>query len=424
MTSERECYVYFVPPGSTEFVTAGRFRWIDDGVAAVGQFVYGRSYRERTDAVEFDPVELRLSAQVYETARMQGLFGAIRDSMPDFWGQRVIERNSGVTELSEFDYLMHGPDDRAGALGFGLAVEPPAARRRFNRTLDLAALQRAADAILGDDRERAGADGARIEELLLLGTSMGGARPKAVVEYQGDLWIAKFGRGDDRWNDARVEHGLLALARACGLNMADSRIETVGGRDVLLVRRFDRDRADGGYRRHRMVSALTLLRSGDGLADRGDWSYLLLADEVRRASARPEDDLRELFGRMCFNAVVSNLDDHPRNHALLAKGRQWRLSPAYDLTPSPVVARERRDLAMACGRFGRYANRTNLLSGHGRFLLGRAAAAALFDGIASTVRAGWHAEMRRAGVSARDCEAIRPAFLYDGLFYDNVAAAG
>ena len=421
MTSERECFVYIVPPGATEFVTAGRFRWIDEGAVAVGQFVYGRSYRERADAVELDPVELRLSAQVYETARMQGFFGAIRDSMPDFWGRRVIERNSGFGELSEFDYLMQGPDDRAGALGFGLAVEPPAPRRRFNRTLDLATLQRAADAILDDDRGRAGDAVARVEELLLLGTSMGGARPKAVVGYDGDLWIAKFGRSDDRWNHSRVEHGMLALARTCGLNVADSHIETVGERDVLLVRRFDRDRADDGYRRHRMVSALTLLRSGDGLGDRGDWSYLLLADEVRRVSARPEDDLRELFGRMCFNAAVSNLDDHPRNHAVLAKARQWRLSPAYDLTPSPVVARERRDLAMACGRFGRYANKTNLLSGHGRFLLGQAAAAAVFDGIASTVRAAWHTEMRRAGASERDCEAIGPAFLYDGLFYENLA---
>ena len=424
MSSERECFVYIVPPGATEFVTAGRFRWIDDGVAAVGQFVYGRSYRERADAVEFDPVELRLSAQVYETARMEGFFGAIRDSMPDFWGRLVIECNSGLRKLSEFDCLVQGPDDRAGALGFGLAVEPPAPRRRFNRTLELAALQRAADSILDDDRERAGSAGARVEELLLLGTSMGGARPKAVVEYEGDLWIAKFGRSDDRWNHSRVEHGMLALARACGLTAADSRIETVGGRDVLLVRRFDRDRADAGYRRHRMVSALTLLRSGDGLGDRGDWSYLLLADEVRRVSARPEDDLRELFGRMCFNAAVSNLDDHPRNHALLAKGPQWRLSPAYDLTPSPVVALERRDLAMACGRFGRYANKTNLLSGHGRFLLGQAAAAAVFDGIASTVGAGWHSEMRRAGASESDCEAIRPAFLYDGLYYENVAYRG
>ena len=423
MTSERECFVYLVLPGRTEFVTAGRFRWIDDGTAAVGRFVYGRSYRERADAVEIDPVELRLSARVYETGRMQGFFGAIRDSMPDFWGRRVIERNRGLTDLSEFDYLMLGPDDRAGALGLGSSVEPPAARRRFSRTLDLAALQRAADAILDNDREFAGASGAQAEELLLLGTSMGGARPKAVVEHEGDLRIAKFGRSDDRWNDPRVEHGMLALARACGLNAADSRIETVGGRDVLLVRRFDRDRADdgrsrAGYRRYRMVSALTLLRTGDRLADRGDWSYLLLADEVRRASARPQDDLRELFGRICFNAAVSNLDDHPRNHALLATGRQWRLSPAYDLTPSPVVSQERRDLAMTCGRFGRYANKATLLSAHGRFLLDRTAAAAVFDGIASTVRARWHSEMRRAGVSERDCAAVRPAFLYQGLFYD------
>ena len=178
MTSERDCFVYIVPPGATEFVTAGRFRWIDDGAAAVGQFVYGRSYRERADAVELDPVELRLSAEVYETARMQGFFGAIRDSMPDFWGRRVIERSSGSTELGEFDYLMLGPDDRAGALGFGPAVEPPAARRRFNRPLDLGALQQAADAVLADDREAAGASADRVEELLLPGTSMGGARPQ------------------------------------------------------------------------------------------------------------------------------------------------------------------------------------------------------------------------------------------------------
>ena len=122
MTSERECFVYIVLPDETEFVTAGRFRWVDDGDRGIGQFVYGRAYRERADAVEIDPVELHLSNRVYETARMDGFFGAIRDSMPDFWGRRVIERNAGLTELAEFDYLMQGPDDRAGALGFGLGV--------------------------------------------------------------------------------------------------------------------------------------------------------------------------------------------------------------------------------------------------------------------------------------------------------------
>ena len=417
MTSERECFVYIVLPGATEFVTAGRFRWSDEGAGGVGQFVYGRSYRERDDAVELDPVELRLSGRVYETARMQGFFGAIRDAMPDYWGRCVIDRNTGSGALSEFDYLLQGPDDRAGALGFGPGVAPPVARRRFNRTLDLAGLQRAADAIVSDDRAPAGSVGARAEELLLLATSMGGARPKAVVEDGAALWIAKFGRSDDRWNHPRVEHGMLSLARSCGLSVPDSRVETVGG-DVLLVRRFDRDRRDGGYRRARMVSALTLLRTSDSVSDRGDWSYLLFADEVRRTSAAAQDDLRELFGRICFNAAVSNLDDHPRNHAIVAGGPNWRLSPVFDLTPAPAIALERRDLAMACGRFGRYANRTNLLSGAGRFLLGREEAEAIFRRIADTVRDRWHAEMRSAGASRRDCQEIAPAFLYDGLFYE------
>jgi serine/threonine-protein kinase HipA len=418
MTSERECYVYIVLPGATEFVTAGRFQVspTPDG-EPVGQFVYGRRYLERNDAVELDPVELRLRRGLYETARMEGFFGAIRDSMPDFWGRSVIERNTGHTQLEEFDYLMYGPDDRAGALGFGLNVEPPAPQRRFNRTLDLEGLQASADAIINDDPNLAGSAARQVEELMLVGTSMGGARPKVVLEHVQDLWVAKFTRHDDRWNHPRVEYGLLKLAEACGLTVADSDITTIGGRDVLLVRRFDRDRVEDGYRRHRMVSALTLLQSDDDPAARRDWSYILLSDEIRRVSAEPEADLRELFGRMCFNAVVSNLDDHPRNHAVLAKGRDWRLSPAFDLTPTPMIALERRDLAMACGSAGRYANRENLLSQHGRFLLSEEEATAILDHIVETVRNAWRPTMRRAGVSEADCEAIASAFLYEGFFY-------
>ena len=422
MTSERECYVYIVPPGATEFVTAGRFRVspTPDG-EAVGEFVYGRRYLERDDAVELDPVDLRLRRGPYETARMEGFFGAIRDSMPDFWGRRIIERNTGHTQLEEFDYLMQGPDDRAGALGFGLNVEPPAPRRKFNRTLDLERLLVTADAIIKDEPDIAGSAAGQVEALMLLGTSMGGARPKAVVQHEQDLWLAKFSRQDDRWNHPRVEHGLLKLAEACNLTVADSEITTVAGRDVLLVHRFDRHRTEGGYRRHRMVSALTLLQIDDDPTARTDWSYILLADELRRVSAEPAADLRELFGRMCFNAMVSNLDDHPRNHAVLAKERDWRLSPAFDLTPAPVIAMDRRDLAMTCGKFGRYANRINLLSQHGRFLLSKTEAVALLDRTVETVRSQWRTVMRHAGVSEADCEAISRAFLYDGFFYEEVA---
>ncbi len=419
MTSERACYVFVVLPGETEFTVAGRFRVSTTRTGSpLGEFVYGRSYLGRPDAVELDPVELRPAERVYRTGRMEGFFGVIRDAMPDYWGRLLIERRSGRTMLEEFDYLMLGPDDRAGALGFGLQLEPPRPRRRFNAVVDLSRLQAAADAVLADRFEVTGAVADRARALLLAGTSMGGARPKALVEDGEALWIAKFRQESDRWNLPRVEHGLLRLARRCGLEAARSRVERIGDRDALLVRRFDREWTGDGYLRHRMASALTLLRADDSPTDRRRWSYLSLADEVRRASASPHEDLRELFGRMCFNAAVSNLDDHPRNHAMLARGRNWRLSPAYDLEPMPVVAVERRDLAMVCGPHGRQANRANLLGAAGRFLLGRDEARAIFSHVTETIRGSWRETMRRAGVSGRDCERIRVAFLYEGLFTD------
>lgn len=251
--------------------------------------------------------------------------------------------------------------------------------------------------------------------MLLAGTSMGGARPKAVVLDGDDLWIAKFNRPDDRWNHARVEHAMLVLARECGLETAESRVETVGDRDALLVRRFDRARADGGFRRARYLSALTLLRAEDTHHDRAKWSYVLLAEELRRVSARPQQDARELFRRMCFNALISNTDDHPRNHAVIALGADWRLSPAYDLTPSTPVSNERRDLALVCGDLGRYAHVDNLLSQHSRFLIDHAAAEATVRVMEQTVRNQWYAVARAQGVTERDCERTSRAFAYPGF---------
>jgi len=384
---------------------------------SIGRFFYGRRYLERSDAVELDPVELRLRRGQYETARMDGFFGAIRDSMPDYWGRRVIERNTGHSQLEEFDYLMYGPDDRAGALGFGLNVQPPPIEHRFNQTIDLDRLQAAADTITSDEPDTEDSATRQAEGLMLVGTSMGGARPKAVVEHEQNLWIAKFSRHDDRWNHPRVEHGLLKLAQGSGISVAENRITNVGGRDVLLVRRFDREPAEKGYQRHRMVSALTMLQSDDSPTSRRDWSYILFADELRRVSKMPETDLRELFARMCFNAAVSNLDDHPRNHAIMAKGRDWQLSPAFDLTPTPMIAIERRDLAMACGDRGRYANQKNLLSQHARFLLNEEDATTILNNIVETIRNSWQLAMQESGVSKIDCKIIESAFLYKGFFY-------
>jgi serine/threonine-protein kinase HipA len=184
---------------------------------------------------------------------------------------------------------------------------------------------------------------------------------------------------------------------------------------VLLVRRFDRDPHEDGYTRARMLSALTLLRTGDSHQDRERWSYLLLVEELRRISARPQDDARELFKRMVFNALISNTDDHPRNHAVLAPHLDWRLSPAYDLVPFPAVSVERRDLALVAGDYGRYANATNLLSQCARFLLSKDAATQIIDDLEAQVRSRWYAVARREGVSEADCSKISRAFVYEGF---------
>jgi serine/threonine-protein kinase HipA len=411
----RDCYVYITLPGHTSPVAAGRFELSVRGGVPLGRFVYGKRYLENPDAVEFDPVELKLAPKTYETIALKGVFGALRDSGPDYWGRRVIERHVGKTQLSELDYLLYSPDDRAGALGFGLNRTPPAPRRKFNQTLELEKLQRIADAVIAKEDVLADAVTGQVEELMLIGTSMGGARPKAVVEDQDGLWLAKFNCHDDRWNYARVEHAMLLLARSCGITTAESRIVTIGGRDVLLVKRFDREMIEGGYLRARMVSGLTLLRAEDTDQVRDKWSYVLLAEELRRASAQPERDAAELFKRMCFNALISNTDDHPRNHALIARAREWKLSPAYDLIPSTPVSVERRDLALTVGDAGRHANAENILTQCQRFLLQRDQAGALVREMAVRVKASWHRVARGAGVSEAHCELISGAFVYPGF---------
>ena len=415
----RDCFVYIVTPGQTTFVPAARFQWLpDQGGLPLGRLVYGRHYLERHDAVPLDPLGLPLTSNVYETRGLGGVFGALRDAAPDHWGRRVIQRHVKGLDLPEIDYLLQSPDDRAGALGFGLNVEPPAPKRKFNQTIDLAKLQAVADSILADEERRPNDPvAAQVEELLLIGTSMGGARPKTVVEANGALWLAKFNCATDRWNNARVEHAMLRLADTCGLRVANSHIESIGDRDVLFVKRFDREAVEGGYRRARLLSALTLLGAGDTFGDRDRWSYPLLAEELRRVSARPTEDAQELFRRMAFNALISNSDDHPRNHAFIALAEDWQLSPAYDLTPTSPPSVERRDLALACGDEGRRANAANLLSQCGRFLLSREVAAKILDDMEAQISTRWYEVARREGVSERDCERIAGAFAYPGFRY-------
>jgi serine/threonine-protein kinase HipA len=136
---------------------------------------------------------------------------------------------------------------------------------------------------------------------------------------------------------------------------------------------------------------------------------------LRRVVSEPKLDCAELFRRMCFNALISNGDDHPRNHALIAFDRSWRLSPAFDLTPSPAVSQDHRDLAMQCGDLGRFANAKNLVTQCSRFLLDVDEAKAIVSTMTESVRSTWYSVCRAHGVSEKDTEKIKGSFVYQGF---------
>lgn len=415
---EKAAYVYIQLPGSTAFVPAAKLTVQRTDLGFVGTFGYGRRYLERPGALALDPQDLPLSTEVFQFTEFQGVPRALLDAGPNAWGRRVIEAKLRVKpgDLWEIDYLLQGPEDGAGNLAFGRTPEPPGARRPYNRTIHLSDLMDAADRIAAEEPLPQ-----EILEEIEPGTSMGGMRAKATVEDRGALWIAKFQERNDSWNIPRVEHATLELARACGLEVNASEVVEVAHRDVLLLRRFDREHVPGkaakdrsDYFRHAYLSAHTLLRCPDSILDRGRWSYLLFADAVRRFSAKPAEDCLELYRRIVFNALVTNDDDHPRNHGLVRYAGGWRLSPAFDLLPAPRTGHTRL-LAMTVGEAGREATRVNLLSASERYGLAREEAEKEIARIAEGVKK-WRDVFSRSGVGAEDIEKVSEAFLPAGFF--------
>ncbi|AMN45743.1 serine/threonine-protein kinase HipA [Steroidobacter denitrificans] len=412
---EEFCYVYVQLPGTFEWVPCASLKIREVGAGAFqGTFTYGKRYLERPNVIALDPYHLSLSAKPLYFTKLKGIPGALRDASPDAWGRRVIQARLARPEadITEMEYLLNGPDDGAGNLRFGLSVAPPGPARPFNRTHQLQELTKAAEQL-----EETGKLPHEILERLEPGTSMGGARPKVTVEDQQHIYLAKLPEKRDRHNMQRIEYATLELARAAGLRVCGARLETVGKAEALLLLRFDREWNSNAqaYARHGLVSGLTVLDAEDGYTGRERWSYRLLADELRRWSIKPDEDRRELFMRMVFNAMVTNNDDHPRNHALLRTFSGWRLSPAYDIVPVPLVSKERRDLALEAGRFGRVASLYNLLSDCGAFGLSTQDAQALIDNMLSVVK-GWREFFVRHNVEARSIDMLEQAILPD-CFY-------
>ena len=306
-------------------------------------FEYDAGWLRHPARFSLEPA-LQLGPGPFHTPVDLPMFGAIGDSAPDRWGRalmRRMERRRADREggpprtLHEVDYLLLVDDEaRAGALRFAETLGGPFLRqddaKRIPPLIDLPRLLSAAEHVLaGTDTD---------EDLKLLfapGSSLGGARPKASVrEKNGALAIAKFPRHDDEYNVVVWEAVALLLARKAGIEVPDARIEDVGGNPVMVVRRFDRI----GTQRIPFLSALSML----GARDNDTRSYMEMADALRQHGAVPKEDIPALWRRMVFNILISNTDDHLRNHAFIYEGtRGWRLSPAYDLNPVPVDIKPR-----------------------------------------------------------------------------------
>ena len=324
-SSPADAYVWVWLPQATSPVVAGRLSSVAGGHH---QFVYGRSYLERSDAISLFDRELPLQRGPIDPLPGLSMASCLRDGAPDAWGRRVIlNRLAGSksnTDLDELTCLLESGSDRIGALDFQASATDYQARSNDDPTLD--SLLRAAELV-----ERGTPLTPELDLALRHGTSLGGARPKAGLTDGETKLIAKFSSSSDVTSVVKAEFVAMRLAAACGLDVAKVQLTKALGKDVLLVERFDRLFVEGQWQRRGMVSALTLFGLDELMARYA--SYEDLAELVRLRFDRPRETLRELFGRLTFNVLCGNTDDHARNHAAFWDGAHLSLTPAYDICP-------------------------------------------------------------------------------------------
>lgn len=409
-------YVYLHLPAAGQFVPAGILDISQDASAAISEFRYGLRYLERDDAIPIDPLQLPLTTRTFQTA---GLFGAFRDASPDGWGRHLLDRAAEVygVKPTEFDYLtVLDQDSRIGALAFGPDLHGPRPHTPLWRPeivdgdrLDLAAMLEAVDAL-----QAAETLPPQFRRFLLRGSSVGGAKPKAAIDYEGRFWIAKFSEILDHWPTCRAEMAAMHLAGRCGIRVPRCRVISVSGRDIFLIERFDRYGDHARPLRRHFVSAMTLIGAKE-MTNITRSSYGDIARAIRRFGPADSlrEDLTELFRRMLFNIFCNNYDDHLRNHGFLYDdlSRMWRLSPVYDLVPQPYWEQDGQCyLTLGVGRQGTLATLDNALSRAADFGLKRDAAEMIVQEMAGTIRRHWQEEHRIAGVPEDKLPALRRSY--------------
>jgi serine/threonine-protein kinase HipA len=388
---------------------AGQLRSHRRRQAESATFRYASGYLANSDAYELDP-SLPLLEGAQQTPQGQALFGAFSDCSPDRWGKRLVDRaerhrveeQAGTRRsFGAMDYLLGVRDDlRQGALHFRYPDASEFLSPEVTGIPPFVELGKLLGAV--ERLERDSEDAAELALLLRGASSLGGARPKAhVLDPDGRISIAKFpSPSNDEWDVMLWEAVALRLAEMAGINVSASKLYEIDGKHVLIVERFDRiDSQRIGY-----VSAMTMLQRADG--DAG--SYLEIADAIAQNSPHAERDLHELWRRVVFSILISNFDDHLRNHGFLRlNSAGWSLSPAFDLNPDPRAGP--RELHTAIDFDQVDASIELALGVADEFRLSEDAAA---DVVAQVSRATeqWRSVAQRLGAKPSELDQVAPAF--------------
>lgn len=400
MLEELYVYIYLDDDG---WVPCGLIEYEERGRLSLSRFRYGTKYLDRPNAIALDPVQLPLNDITFTTRDGFAIFNGIRDAGPDKWGRYLLDKKF-ARPLSELEYIAATGMDRVGALGF--ADSPESGPKTYTPSGFVAPREKHLDLALN-----AGAvqdiqleqDTERLRQYLQYGPSLGGARPKANVIWQGKRYLAKFSLERDERNEPLIEYAAMTLAAKCGLHVPNVDKTEVLGRSVYLTERFDRN----GNTPIPFISGLTI--TGIHESDYSIWSYHLLVDAIAKYSSNPTRDLRELFGRMLFNILVYNNDDHPRNFGFVYAGKnRWDLSPLYDVVPTSVRT-QTFSLAMIVGTEGKKASIANAISQVERFRLTRNGAQEIVLSMQKQL-ADWRKYFRSCGVHDRDINALDNSF--------------
>lgn len=396
-THYTQAFVWIWLPGETEPVVAGKLNVEGQNLF----FNYGKSYIERVNAIPIYEKELPLKPGMQPLLPGLSMPNCIRDCSPDAWGRRVlINRLLGVkdaeaantTQLDELTYLLESGSDRIGALDFQHSATEYVPRFAVNAPLE--ELLVAADMV-----EKGVPLSPELDQALYHGTSIGGARPKALIEDGDKKYIAKFSSSTDLYSVVKAEFIAMRLASLIGLSVAPVSIVQAANKDVLLIERFDRIHADDGWQRIAMVSVLTLLGLDEMMARYA--SYEDLAELIRHRFKNASATLRELFSRIVFNILCGNTDDHARNHAAFWDGEMLSLTPAYDICPQGRTGNEATQAMLISGN-GRMSQLNTCLEAAHNFLLSQEEARDIIDQQITAIKENWIAVCNEANLTETD----------------------